>query len=97
MRRLGIGSYKSDDAKKWTPARRSARRRILDALKRGEPMDVRLRVAGELENVMLRDGSGDLLDAAVCAVQAHWGWLRAAQNYGLPATIDPLEGWIVSA
>ena len=40
---------------------------------------------------------GDLLDAVLCAVQAHWGWRRAAQNYGLPPGLDPIEGWIVSA
>ena len=33
----------------------------------------------------------------LCAVQAHWGWLQAAENYGLPPALDPLEGWIVSA
>jgi hypothetical protein len=97
VRRLGVGSYKSDEAKKWTPARRGARRNILEALRRGEPMAIGLKVEPDLAKAMLRDGTGDLLDAAICAVQAHWGWLRAARNYGLPAAIDPLEGWIVSA
>jgi len=97
VRRLGAGSYKSDDPAKQTAARRSARRRILAAVKQGEPMGVRVQIGKELEGAILRDGTADLLDAVLCAVQAHWGWLRARQNYGLPEKIDPLEGWIVSA
>ena len=88
-RRLGARSYKNDDRRKWTPAHRAARRRIVSALK----ITMRERLKADL----LRDGTGDLLDAVLCAVQAHWGWLRAAENYGLPADLDPLEGWIVSA
>jgi hypothetical protein len=88
-RRLGVRSYKSDDRRKWTPAHRAARRRILSALK--------ITMAERLQKEILQDGSGDLLDAVLCAVQAHWGWRRAAENYGLPAGLDPLEGWIVSA
>lgn len=97
VKRLGAGSYKSDDRHKQTPARRSARRRILLGIMEGKPLGIRLRVDKALENAMLRDGSGDLLDAALCALQAHWGWLRAGENYGLPVGLDPLEGWIVSA
>jgi hypothetical protein len=97
VRRLGAGSYKSDDPAKQTPARRTARKRIVSALKKGEPMGIRVQIDKQLEGAILRDGTADLLDAVLCAVQAHWGWLRAAQNYGLPEKIDPLEGWIVSA
>ena len=97
VRRLGVGSYKSDDARKHTAARRTARRQIISAMQDGKPLGIGLQVDSALEGAMLRDGSGDLLDAAICAVQAHWGWLRAHENYGLPADLDPLEGWIVSA
>jgi len=96
-RRLGVRSYKNDDRGKWTAAHRTTRRRILSAMERGEPLKVRLETDEKLKSEMLRDGSGDLLDAVLCAVQAHWGWLRAAENYGLPAALDPLEGWIVAA
>jgi hypothetical protein len=30
-------------------------------------------------------------------VQAGWGAQRAKSRYGLPARIDPVEGWIVGA
>jgi hypothetical protein len=31
----------------------------------------------------------------LCLLQAAWASLRA--DYGVPAAVDPLEGWIVSA
>jgi len=96
-RRLGVRSYKNDDRRKWTPAHRAARRLIVAALERGDPTAVKTGIHEKLKVEIIRDGTGDLLDAALCAVQAHWGWLRAAANYGLPPALDPLEGWIVSA
>jgi hypothetical protein len=98
VRQLGVkGSYKSDTPGKWTPARRNARHRILAALQAGEPLGVRMQVDSALAAAILRDGSADLLDATICAVQAHWAWLRRDANYGLPADLDPLEGWIISS
>jgi hypothetical protein len=96
-RRLGVRSYKNDDRRKWTPARRAARKRMVDALCEGAALDIKLLLEKNLRASLIQDGTGDLLDAVLCAVQAHWGWLRAAGNYGLPAALDPLEGWIVSA
>ena len=49
---------------------------------------------------MLDDARGDCIDAALCLVQAAWGAARSATagpGYGLPAAMDPLEGWIVTA
>lgn len=42
-------------------------------------------------NVLLDDG-GDLLDAVLCAVQA--ASACRLPGYGIPASADPLEGWI---
>jgi hypothetical protein len=44
---------------------------------------------------LLDDGSGDALDAVLCLIQA--AWAAGRPNHGLPAQVDPLEGWIVSA
>lgn len=44
---------------------------------------------------LVADASGDKLDAVLCLLQAAWGAQR--ERWGLPARIDPLEGWIVSA
>jgi hypothetical protein len=97
-KQLGIrDSYKSDTRSEHTPARRAARRRIVRALQAGEPLGIRLEVERTLERELLEDGSGDLLDAVICAVQAAWAWKRRDSNFGLPRDADPGEGWIVTA
>jgi len=97
-KQLGIrDSYKSDARREHTPARKAIRRRILKELLASRPLGIRLAASERLQKTLLEDGSGDLLDAAICALQACWGWQKREQNYGLPKGIDPQEGWIVSA
>lgn len=93
-KQLGIrDSYKSDTRHEHTPARRAARQRILNALKRGEPLGIRLETP--LGKTIVADGSGDALDAVICAVQA--AWAAGHPNYGLPEDVPEGEGWILSA
>ena len=95
-KQLGIReSYKSDTKADHTPGRRAARRRVVDALKAGKPLGVRLIADAKLGRAMVAEGSADLLDAAICAVQAAWASLRP--GYGIPANAPPGEGWIVSS
>ena len=97
-KQLGIrDSYKSDTPGEQTPSRRAARRLIVEALREGRPLGVAVKFSGGIERTLLGDGSGDALDAVICATQAHWAWMRRSRNFGLPAVLDPLEGWIVSA
>jgi hypothetical protein len=97
-KQLGVrDSYKSDTRSEHTPARRAVRRTIVQALKTGKPLGIKLEVEPGLERELVNDGSGDLLDAAICAVQAAWGWKRRDANFGLPAGTVPDEGWIVTA
>ena len=97
-KQLGIrASYKSDTRSEHTPARRQARAQIMRALKRGEPLGIVLRLAKRLETQVLGDGTGDLLDAVICAVQAAWAWRKRRANYGLPADAPAGEGWILTA
>ena len=42
----------------------------------------------------MADGSGDLLDAVICALQAAWAARRP--SYGLPKDTRG-EGWIVTS
>ncbi len=89
-------SYKSDTPRLQTPERRTARQAILQATESGNyPQQVRLD-AGRFRDQLLDDGSGDLLDAALCALMAAWAWQRRDRDYGLPPH-DGLEGWIVGA
>jgi len=90
-------SYKNDAHALQTPARKAARRRIVAALERGD-YPLRLRVTfktNSLKENLLQDGSGDALDAVLCAVQA--AWAAARPGWGLPRRIPRGEGWIVSA
>jgi len=97
-RQLGVrASYKSDTRSEHTRARKEARRKIMQALTAGKPLGIRLHASRRLEKLALDDGSGDTLDAVICAVQAAWGWQRRNSNYGLPAHAPAGEGWIVTA
>lgn len=95
-KQLGVRiSYKSDTRAQHTPARTAARRQILNALLEGKPLGIRLKTGKSLQQAMIRDGSADLLDAALCAVQAAWACSRP--RYGFPPQAFRGEGWIVSA
>ena len=93
---LGARSYKSDTKAKQTSDRLIARKDLLDALEQGRTrLGVRLRLTHAQRDALVADASGDKLDAVLCMLQA--AWASRQPGYGLPAAIDPLEGWIVSA
>ena len=93
-KQLGIrDSYKSDTRAEQTPARRRVRKKVVAALTSGKPLGIRLAFKDEI--ALVADGSGDLLDAAICAVQA--AWAANQKDYGIPADAPAGEGWIVSA
>lgn len=95
-KQLGIrASYKSDTRAEHTPARKAVRKQVLSSLKEGKPLGVRLEAGKGIEKQLVDDGSGDLLDAAICAVQAAWAASR--RGYGLPAGAGDGEGWILTA
>ena len=95
-KQLGIrASYKSDARAQQTPARMAVRKKVLSALKEGRPLGLRIQIERKLERQIIDDGSGDLLDAVICAAQAAWAAKRP--GYGLPAEASAGEGWIVTA
>ncbi|MEO0314978.1 MAG: hypothetical protein RI928_1434 [Pseudomonadota bacterium] len=95
-RSITRASYKNDARAMQTPERRAARLEIIKALERGDyPQGIALDT-GKHRRALLDDGSGDLLDAVLCALLAAWGWQRRDTGYGLPPH-DALEGWIVGA
>ncbi len=93
---LGISSYKNDDPRKNTPARKANRKRIVKAIASGIPLGIRLVLPKTLEKTFVEDATADQLDAAICALQAAWGWKNRNRGYGLPGRTDPHEGWIVT-
>jgi hypothetical protein len=95
-KQLGLrSSYKSDTRSEHTPARKALRRQIVGALKKAMPLGIKLLLDEKLEKNLVLDGSGDSVDAAICAVQA--AWAARSPRYGLPDSAFAGEGWIVSA
>ena len=96
-RSIARGSYKSDTRAKQTEARAAVRSSILATLRTGgHRLGVRVKFSTrKLQQEAQSDGSGDLLDAVLCAVQA--GWASLKPRFGLPRRIPTCEGWIVSA
>ena len=93
---IGVRSYKSDDKAKQTPERLIARKDMLEALEQGRTrLGIRVAMSHAQRDALAADASGDRLDALLCLAQAAWASTRA--GFGLPAEVDPLEGWIVTA
>ncbi len=91
-------SYKNDAKAKQTPERLIARKDIVTALETGRSrLGLALKLTHAQRDALVEDASGDSLDAVLCLVQAAWAARQGAPAYGLPAGLDPLEGWIVSA
>ncbi len=104
---IGRTSYKSDERRKQNRQREQARADILAAIGAGaahlvptsdeRAPAITCQFGAGLQAQCLSDASGDDLDAVLCLAMAAWAWQRREQNYGLPADVDRLEGWIVSA
>lgn len=94
-------SYKNDSKALQTPERLIARKDLLTALENGQTrLGLRLALSHAQRDALVDDGSGDLIDAVLCMVQAAWAQqqhLAGHPCYGLPSHTDPLEGWILTA
>jgi hypothetical protein len=97
-RYIGKTKYKSDTRRNQTSQREDARRALLDILQGprleqdfGLTLDLPHGLIGEFVD----DASADRLDSLLCAIQTAWAWTMRDRNYGIPAGIDPVEGWIM--
>ena len=89
---IGSRSYKNSDA----ADRLIARKDIVDSLEQGRTrLGLRLKLTHAQRESLVDDASGDRLDAVLCLVQA--AWAATQPGYGMPADVDPVEGWIVTA
>lgn len=94
---IGRRSYKNDDKSKQTVERLIARKDLLTALENGQTrLALQLKLTNAQRDALVADASGDQLDAVLCLVQAAWASRQGPPRYGLPDTLDPLEGWIVT-
>ena len=98
---IGRRSYKSDRPAEASAERDLARSDLVAGLEKGSAqLQLRLSVEQALRAELLSDHKGDRVDAALCLMQSAWGAMRRESEgpgYGLPVSMDPLEGWIVSA
>ncbi len=84
-------SYKNSDE----DDRRATREAIVAGLEAGaDRFGFALACDPALRASLIADASGDRLDAVLCLVQAAVASRRP--RYGLPADVDPVEGWIAS-
>jgi hypothetical protein len=99
-------SYKSDEVARQTPERLIARKDLVDAIETGRGPHgalrggLRLKLSHAQRDQLIADASGDALDAVLCLMQAGAAEMQHRAGhpaYGLPAGIDPLEGWITGA
>lgn len=89
---IGGRSYKNRD----DGDRLIARKDLIDALEQGRTrLGLRLKLTHAQHTALAADASGDRLDAVLCLMQAAWAAERP--RAGLPETVDPVEGWIVTA
>jgi len=103
-RRITRASYKKDGKEGATARRREARAQILERLCSANERanlidDLKLDVSETLRQQCIDDGSGDTLDAVLCAVQvaiARRQFEAGDDRYGIPAGADSLEGWIAT-
>ena len=94
-RKITRNSYKSDSPAKQTRERQDRRELILDALSAGQAgLAIRLEADRQWRKRIIADPRGDFLDAVICSLQA--GHAALQRNFGLPRTLDTLEGWIAS-
>jgi len=95
---IGYRSYKQDSPAKQNAERRTTRKLIWTRMTQGDnPLGITVRASASAARRIHSDGTGDSLDAVICAMQAGWAWQRRSDGFGLPSAMDPLEGWIVSA
>jgi hypothetical protein len=97
-RYLGKTKYKSDDRRHQTADRENARRALLDTLQSAQlarDFDLALDLPHGLTEEFVADASADRLDALLGAIQTAWAWTQRDRNYGMPAGIDAVEGWIM--
>jgi hypothetical protein len=97
---VGKRSYKNDVRGQQTIDREMARAEIVKGLS-SEPLvkwyGLSVEMSDEMEEMLVQDAMGDMLDAVLCAVQAGWAYMERERGYGIPVECNKDEGWIVDA
>ena len=96
-RKITRASYKKDGKEGMSPDRFQARTTLVDALvsTSAAVSGIAVKLSQNLKANCVADGSGDTLDAVMCAIQAAQS-VVAGSLFAIPSAADPLEGWIVT-
>ncbi|HVY34832.1 MAG TPA: hypothetical protein VG960_10460 [Caulobacteraceae bacterium] len=97
---IGRTGYKSDNIRKQSGVHLRNRRIILERILSGGLGDhykFHVKASQNIIEDLIKDASGDRLDALLCAIQAAWSWSMRDINFGFPNGFDALEGWIATA
>lgn len=94
---IGRQSYKAEARARQTAAREAARRTVVARMQQNadEHFGVTVKLAESLADRLVEDAQGDALDAVLAALPAAWASRQVDPSYGVPATADPREGWVV--
>jgi Protein of unknown function (DUF429) len=100
-RQITRESYKKDGREGRTPKRIAAREMIVATLTSftEKHYDLAVTIDSLLAHDCVSDGSGDTLDAVLCAVQAAFAqcaFEAGDRRYGIPVEADDFEGWIAT-
>jgi hypothetical protein len=90
---IGRRGYKQDTKSKQTQDQYEARRDLLERIT-GDGILASHGFHITAEDTLVNDPGADHLDALLCAMQAGWAWMNRNEGFGIPSTLDPLEGWI---
>ncbi len=91
---IGRRSYKQDTKQKQTEDQCIARHDLYNLLISSQLKNT-YGITLHASQLLADDPMGDQLDALLCAIQAAWS--SRAKNYGVPRSVDSLEGWIADA
>lgn len=101
LARRFVKSYKTEQKKSDTPARKKARREIIEKIQSPAlafRYGFEVRMKDELGALLQEDHTGDRLDAALCAVQAGWAFREGRPRWGIQNSgraVVQSEGWII--
>ncbi|MCY4358776.1 MAG: DUF429 domain-containing protein [Gammaproteobacteria bacterium] len=90
---IGRCSYKNDTKAKQTRQQYQARADLLKLIKDKE-FKKTYGITVEASETLIEDPGADTLDALICAIQAAWAYTQNGNNFGIPKSADPIEGWI---
>jgi hypothetical protein len=88
-------SYKSDTKEQQTDEKRKARAnfvKLLESSKLLELYGLSVKLGVKQRKLLIDDAKGDVLDALLAAIQTAWAYSQ--KDFGFPADVDGLEGWI---